>query len=94
MFGYVKPKREELKIKDDAFYKATYCGICRAMKRHTGALSNITLSYDSVFLALIRMIYLEDKDFAVGKYRIYLIFIMKRTDSLPQRRVTHAERSI
>jgi len=69
VFGYVKPRESDLLVKELEFYKATYCGICRAMKRHTGALSNITLSYDSVFLALIRMIYLEDKDFAVGKVR-------------------------
>ena len=69
MFGYVKPRESDLLVKELEFYKATYCGICRAMKRHTGALSNITLSYDSVFLALIRMIYLKDEDFGVVKAR-------------------------
>lgn len=63
MFGYVKPRKSELLVREHEFYKATYCGICRAMKRHTGALSNVTLSYDSVFLALVRMLYIEDGDF-------------------------------
>lgn len=62
MFGYVKPYSPELLVKDYEFYKATYCGVCRAMKRHTGALSNVALSYDSVFLALLRMLFVPDSD--------------------------------
>ena len=58
MFGYVKPVVGEMLVREHEFYKATYCGICRAMKKHTGALSNVTLSYDSVFLALMRMLYI------------------------------------
>ena len=60
MFGYVKPVKEELLVREYEFYRATYCGICRAMKHHTGMLSNVSLSYDSVFLALVRMLYVED----------------------------------
>lgn len=69
MFGYVKPVVSEMLVREHEFYKATYCGICRAMKRHTGALSNVTLSYDSVFLALVRMLYIPDGDFAAEQRR-------------------------
>ena len=69
MFGYVKPVLGEMLVKEHEFYKATYCGICRAMKKHTGSLSNVTLSYDSVFLALIRMLYIADSDFAAEPRR-------------------------
>lgn len=69
MFGYVKPVSSELLVKEFEFYKATYCGICRSMKAHTGALSNVTLSYDSVFLALVRMVYLPNEAFAARKAR-------------------------
>ena len=69
MFGYVKPVPAELLVKEYEFYKATYCGICRAMKKHTGTLSNVTLSYDSVFLALARMLYVPDEEFGVDKKR-------------------------
>ncbi len=62
MFGYVKPVPAELLVKDYDFYRATYCGICRAMKAHTGALSNATLSYDSVALALVRMLFIPDSE--------------------------------
>ena len=60
MFGYVKPVVGELLVKEHEFYKATYCGICRAMKKHTGLFSNLTLSYDSVLLALVRMLSVPD----------------------------------
>lgn len=69
MFGYVKPVLGEMLVREHEFYKATYCGICRAMKSHTGVLSNVTLSYDSVFLALVRMLYIPDGDFAAEQRR-------------------------
>ena len=78
MFGYVKPVLGELLVREHEFYKATYCGICRAMKKHTGALSNVTLSYDSVFLALIRMLYIPDSDFAAEQRRCIAHPVKKR----------------
>ena len=69
MFGYVKPVVGELLVKEHEFYRAVYCGICRAMKKHTGGLSTVTLTYDSAFLALIRMLYVEDADIGVEKRR-------------------------
>ena len=62
MFGYVKPDIKELLVKEHEFYKSTYCGICRSMKKHTGNLSPLTITYDSVFLALVRMAYIPDSE--------------------------------
>lgn len=69
MFGYVKPVSAELVVKEYEFYKATYCGICRAMKKHTGFFTNLALAYDSVFLALVRMLYVPDSDIGAEKRR-------------------------
>ena len=55
MFGYIKPNIGELKVKDYELYKATYCGLCRTMGKCTGRMSKMTLSYDFVFFALLRM---------------------------------------
>ncbi len=68
MFGYVKPVHAELLVREHGFYRALYCGICRAMQRHTGRLSALTLSYDSVFYALVRGILL-DAHFTAGSFR-------------------------
>ena len=72
MYGYVKPYTDELRVKEAAFYRATYCGICREMRRTLGELSGLTLTYDSVFLALVRMVYLPDEDISAKDRRCAL----------------------
>ena len=83
MFGFVKPDPGTLLVKEYAFYKATYCGICRQMKAHTGALSPIFLTYDSVFLALVRMIFAPKESIGAKKARCLLHPIKKRPMLLP-----------
>ncbi len=56
MFGYVKPLKAELKVSEYEKYRGIYCGLCRAIGKTTGQLSRMTLSYDLVFLAAVRMI--------------------------------------
>ncbi len=56
MFGYVRPYHASLVVADREFYRALYCGVCRAMKKKTGALSAFSLNYDLVFLALVRLL--------------------------------------
>ncbi len=55
MFGYVTPLAEELRVKEHIFYKSVYCGLCRTMGKCVCNESRMTLSYDIVFLALVRM---------------------------------------
>ncbi len=69
MFGYVKPRKADMLVREYEFYRATYCGVCRAMKHHTGTFSNATLTYDSVLLALVRMLYVPDGDIAAEMRR-------------------------
>ena len=69
MFGYVKPVVGSLLVREHEFYKATYCGICRSMKKHTGTLSNVTITYDSVLLALVRMAYIPDDALSTKRRR-------------------------
>ena len=83
MFGFVKPEQGSLLVKEYAFYKATYCGICRQMKAHTGALSPIFLTYDSVFLALVRMVFEDKKEIGVKKGRCLAHPIKSRPMLLP-----------
>jgi hypothetical protein len=61
MFGYVRADTMELKVKEYELYRATYCGICRAMKRCCSCTSCMALSYDSVFLALLRLTLSNEK---------------------------------
>jgi hypothetical protein len=54
MFGYVKPHTPELLVKEHAFYKSVYCGLCHELKKKSLFLP-FTLSYDFVFLAILRL---------------------------------------
>lgn len=53
MFGYVRPLRTELKVKEWESYQAVYCGLCTAMGRKYGFLSRFFLSYDFTLLAML-----------------------------------------
>ena len=55
MFGYIRAHRPELKLREDEYYRALYCGLCRTMGKCTGQCSRLTLSYDFTFLAIVRM---------------------------------------
>lgn len=53
MFGYVRPCRPELKCKDFDLYRATYCGLCRCLRRRYGWIAPMFLNFDFTFLALV-----------------------------------------
>lgn len=53
MFGYIKPFKPEMKIKEFDTYKAIYCGLCKQLGKSYGPFSTLTLSYDFTFLAII-----------------------------------------
>lgn len=55
MFGYIRTDTPELRVRENEYYKAVYCGLCRAQGKCTGQCSRMTLSYDTVFLALLRL---------------------------------------
>lgn len=53
MFGYVRPYREELKVRELEAYQAMYCGLCRAMGARHGFAARMFLNYDFTFLAML-----------------------------------------
>ena len=53
MFGYVRPYRDELKLRQLKDYEALYCGLCRSIGRRHGLLARAFLSYDFTFLAML-----------------------------------------
>lgn len=55
MFGYIRTDTSELRVRENEYYRAVYCGLCRAQGKCTGQCSRMTLSYDMVFLALLRL---------------------------------------
>lgn len=53
MFGYVRIRKPELKVKDYEVYHGFYCGLCSQLKRQYGFLGQVTLTYDMTFLVLL-----------------------------------------
>lgn len=52
MFGYIKPYRPELRLREDEEYRAVYCGLCKELGRSFGFFARMTLSYDFAFMAM------------------------------------------
>ena len=53
MFGYVTVNEPELRIREYHLYRSYYCGMCMDLKDNYGQSGRMTLSYDTVFLALL-----------------------------------------
>ena len=82
MFGYIKPFKPELKVREFDTYQAFYCGLCRQLGEAFGPFAKLTLSYDFTFLAMaaagLR------KNFAgFGKARCMANPLKKKTCAVP-----------
>lgn len=53
MFGYVRPYKPDLRIKDFTWYRAVYCGLCKSLKRGYGELPRLATTYDLTFMAVL-----------------------------------------
>ncbi|BDF70922.1 hypothetical protein CE91St41_18490 [Oscillospiraceae bacterium] len=53
MFGYVRPLKDELRVRELHDYEAAYCGLCRAIGRRNGFPARMFLNYDFAFLAML-----------------------------------------
>ncbi len=64
MFGYIAINEPELKVREYRAYRASYCGLCRSLKKRYGRIGQLTLSYDMTFLALLLTSLYEPKTVA------------------------------
>ena len=53
MFGYVRPAKPELKVREWESYNTVYCGLCHTLGRRYGMVPRFFLNYDFVFLAML-----------------------------------------
>lgn len=60
MFGYLRPNREELKLKDHRKYMSYYCGLCNAIRRNYGIMWTLFLNYESAYLLLFLESYMKN----------------------------------
>lgn len=55
MFGYVRPHKAELLVREYEQYKAVYCELCRELGKSFGIGARLTLSYDCTFYAMLAL---------------------------------------
>jgi len=53
MFGYIRPDRGELRVREFELYKSCYCGLCRTLGKVFGPGAKMVLQYDFTFLAML-----------------------------------------
>ena len=54
MFGYIRPCKPELKLREYEAFRSVYCGLCHQLGKSFGPFARFTLSYDFTFLAMVR----------------------------------------
>lgn len=53
MFGYIRPLKPELKVKDFDKFKACYCSLCHTLGKEYGLPARFILNYDFTFMAML-----------------------------------------
>ncbi len=53
MFGYIKPDKPEMKIREFELFRAYYCGLCKCISARYSQAARLALSYDCTFLGLL-----------------------------------------
>lgn len=53
MYGYIRPLKPELRIREGERYQSAYCGLCHALAHQFGLLARFCVSYDMVLPILL-----------------------------------------
>lgn len=53
MFGYIRPYKPELKMKDFESFKACYCALCHTLGKEYGFSARCILNFDFTFMAML-----------------------------------------
>ena len=78
MFGYVRPLKSELLMREFARYRAVYCGICHNISARYGQLPRLSVSYDLTFLGLL-LLALQKEEAELGRSGCVLNPLTKKT---------------
>lgn len=55
MFGYIRPNKGELKVKEFDQYKGVYCTLCKEIGTHYGRVMRMALSYDLTYYTMLAL---------------------------------------
>jgi hypothetical protein len=63
LFGYVRPQKSELLVREYEEYGGIYCTLCRRLGKDYGVAARLALSYDGTFYALLLLSVSEKSSF-------------------------------
>lgn len=53
MYGYIRPFKPELRVREWETYQAVYCGLCAELKRRYGFAARFAVNYDFTFFIML-----------------------------------------
>lgn len=53
MYGYVRPLKGELKVREYESFKAAYCGLCHRLKARYGFAARFVVNFDFTYMAML-----------------------------------------
>ena len=77
MFGYVKPEKPYLYMKDDTLYNALYCGVCKSIGKTCTQSARLSLTYDIAFFSALTH-NLANEDVEITRQRCVTHWFKKR----------------
>ena len=89
MFGFVRPLRSELKVREWERFQSVYCGLCHAIRKQYGLIQTVMLSYDCTYLALV-LCSLEENSGGTCKKRCIMHPIRRRSCAAQDAGMQHA----
>ena len=79
MFGYVRPYKPEMKMREYESFRAMYCGLCHTLRDRCGTAARFILNYDFTYLAML----LTSPEEAEPQLRRCVVSPAKKQPSLP-----------
>ena len=53
MYGYIRPDKSELRVREYELFRAAYCGLCETLRERCGLASRLLVNYDMTFMAMV-----------------------------------------
>lgn len=53
LFGYIRPDKSNMLVKEYELYKSVYCALCKQLEKDYGIFAKAILSFDSTFFCIV-----------------------------------------
>ena len=53
MYGYIRPLKSELKVREYESFKSVYCGLCHTLRERYGLAARFVVNFDFTYMAML-----------------------------------------